>query len=70
MSLDRVHRGREPLPAGAAGDGVAVGVGVFRFVLGREAPRERGVVLFLPPCRGRGAAFPARRAVGGGGGGR
>ena len=47
MSLDRVHRGREPLPAGAAGDGVAVVV--FRFVLGREAPRQRGVVLFLAP---------------------
>ena len=40
VRLDGVHRGREPLPAGAAGHGVAVGVVVFRFVLGREAPRE------------------------------
>ena len=41
VGLDRVHRGREPLAAGAAGHRVAVGD--FRFVLGREVPRERGL---------------------------
>ena len=72
MRLDRVHARRESLAAGAAGHGVAVALVRDRLrlrvrrgvgILGREAPRQGGVVLFLAAAVASRVPVSSRRRV-------